>query len=255
MRFMTWNIQNGGGTRVDEICRRIGESDPDVLALTEFRNTNEPVLRHRLAGLGYSHIATSKPEDRQNGLLVASKHSLRETGERIDYDGERWLPLRITDADIDVLTVHIPGAPDNKFAADGYGISGAARKERFWQQVLGYARDHRDRPAVLIGDFNTGLRADAEGAMFKMSHYLQALIDIGFIDTWRCLHPRAREYSWYSKRKDKQTAETQDHNGFRLDYVFVSPVLAASLESAAILHGPRWDSISDHAPVVVDLKR
>ena len=87
MRFMTWNIQNGGGSRVDEICRRIGESDPDVLALTESRNTNEPAIRHRLTALGYGHIVTSKPEDRQNGLLVAAKRTLQETGERVEYDG------------------------------------------------------------------------------------------------------------------------------------------------------------------------
>ena len=120
--------------------------------------------------------------------------------------------------------------------------------------MLDYTRDHTDRPAVLIGDFNTGLRADAEGAMFKMSHDLQALIGTGFIDTWRHLHPDGREYTWYSRRKDRDTGETQDHNGFRLDYVFVSPVLATSLDSAAILHESRWAGCSDHAAVVVDLR-
>lgn len=46
-----------------------------------------------------------------------------------------------------------------------------------------------------MGDFNTGFRIDAEGAMFKQSHYMQSLIDTGFVDTWRHLHPHAREYT------------------------------------------------------------
>lgn len=253
MRVLTWNIGHGGGTRIPEICRHIGDVGPDLLTLNEFRTTNEAPLRANLERLGYRFIATSDPAGRQNGLLVASRWPLDRTGRYApEIDGERWLTVRVDELDLDVLALHIPGTTDNKFA-DGYGISGARRKELFWEQVIGYAAEHADRRAIIVGDFNTGFRIDAEGTMFEKAHYMASLIDSGFVDAWRHRHPQVRDYTWYSKRKDKTTGKSEDFNGFRLDYIFVSPVLAPAITDTAIRHEPRRAGASDHASVVADL--
>ncbi len=105
----------------------------------------------------------------------------------------------------------------------------------------------------MMGDFNTGFRIDAEGTMFKKSHYMTNLVDTGFVDTWRHIHPGARDYTWYSKRKDKATGESEDFNGFRLDYIFVSPALRHAIMDVAILHEPRTVRASDHASVVANI--
>ena len=205
MRVLNWNIQQGGGTRVPEICRHIADIAPDLLILSEFQTRSESSLRAALKDAGLPFVETSEPAPSRNGLLVASKWPLRASQSPApDVDRERWLALRITELDLDVLAVHIPGAPDNKFEA-GYGISGAKRKELMWERILAYAAEHHDQRAIVAGDFNTGLRIDAEGAMFKKSHYMQSLIDTGFVDTWRQQHPQDRDYTWYTKRKDKQT--------------------------------------------------
>ena len=123
-----------------------------------------------------------------------------------------------------------------------------------WERVLRYAADHRDSRAVIAGDFNTGLRIDAEGAMFKMSYYMERLIDSGFIDTWRYQNPGVRGYTWYTKRKDKETGESSDYNGFRLDYIFASPPLRPAINETAILHAPRQSGASDHASVLLEIE-
>jgi exonuclease III len=225
-----------------------------LLALTEFQARNEPSLRAHLKRLGYPFIATSNPADNQNGLLVASKWRLDQAADQYepDIDRERWLAVRLNELDLDVLVLHIPGTPDNKFE-DGYGISGAKRKELLWERTITYAVDHKDRPAIMVGDFNTGFRIDAKGTTFKQSHYMTKLVNTGFVDTWRHLHPHVREYTWYSKRKNQTTGKSEDLNGFRLDYIVVSPALQHAIAAVAILHEPRRASTSDHASVVANL--
>lgn len=254
MRLLNWNIGHGGGSRILAICSHIEDVVPDFLALTEFRTRNEPTLRAALKQLGYPFIATSNPVANQNGLLVASKWQLELAGDQHTpgIDRERWLSVRLDELGLDVLVVHIPGAPDNKFD-EGYGISGAKRKELLWERIINYAVEHKDRRAIIVGDFNTGFRSDAEGAMFKKSHYMGNLVDIGFVDTWRHLHTHVRDYTWYSKRKDKATGKSHDLNGFRLDYIFVSPALRHAIRDVAILHEPRKEGASDHASVVADI--
>lgn len=95
---------------------------------------------------------TSKPIANHNGLLVACRWPIEHAPD--DYtlgaDQERWLALRLNELDLDILAVHIPGAPDNKFE-NGYGISGAKRKELFWEYTINYAVSHKDRQAIILG--------------------------------------------------------------------------------------------------------
>lgn len=254
MRFLNWNIKQGGGSRIPQICRHIAEVDADLVALTEFQVRNESALRGELRRLGFRFVVTSNPPGRSNGLLVASRWPLRPVQDTPvpEIDRERSLAVRIDDFDLNVLAVHIPGSPDNKFE-NGYGISGTKRKELLWERTLSFARDNRDGSAVLLGDFNTGFRADSEGAMFKLSDFMQRLLDIGFVDTWRHHHPHGPDYTWYSKRKDKTTGITEDLNGFRLDYIFASPALLHAIDDSVILHPARIAGTSDHASVITDI--
>lgn len=169
-----------------------------------------------------------------------------------DIDRERWLLVRLAVFELDVLVVHIPGAQDHKFA-DQHAISGTKRKQLLWERTIKYAVEHQECRAIIIGDFNTGFRIDAEGEMFAMSHYMAKLIDTGFIDSWRHLHQDIRDYTWYSKRKDKTTGTSHDLNGFRLDYIFISPALQHTINAVRILHDPRRAGASDHASVVADI--
>lgn len=253
MRVLNWNISHGGGSRVSAICRHIEDVHPDLLGLTEFQARNEPLLRAQLERVGYPSILTSKLVANRNGLLVACKWQLQDVCDYTpEIDPERWLALRLDELDLDILVLHIPGAPDNKFEG-GYGISGAKRKELFWERTIDYAVDHKDRRVIIMGDFNTGFKIDAEGTNFKKSHYMAKLLDAGFIDTWRHLHAHERDYTWFSKRKDKTTGKSQDLNGFRLDYIFVSPPLQQAIVDTAILHEPRTAGASDHASVVATI--
>ena len=253
MRFLTWNIRSGGGSRVGAIVEELERLAPDFIALTEVTSTNLGRLRDALAGQGLEHIATTCADGRTNSVLVASRLPFKVTSEPVAHDRERWLSVEIDELDLKVLCVHIPGSTDSKVGADGYGMSGKKRKEMFWDKVIQYAQRHKNDRVILIGDFNTGMPEDAQGTPFELSECIRVLRLEKYVDTWRSLNPKAKEFTWFSKRKNKQTGASEDFNGFRVDYVFVSAALRQAITSAEHVHSVRLGDISDHAIVLADL--
>ncbi len=65
---------------------------------------------------------------------------------------------------------------------------------------------------------------------------------MGFVDSFRYLHPRKIEYSFFDIR-DKSRRENK---GWRLDYIVCSKWLETNIKDAQI-HGEYWGS--DHCPV------
>ena len=88
--------------------------------------------------------------------------------------------------------------------------------------------------------FNPGFSDDERDAFGK-------LLDVGFIDTWRALHPEDVKYSWWSYRM----AARERNVGWRIDYFLVSESLAPAVADADILNDIYG---SDHCPVTLTLK-
>ena len=109
------------------------------------------------------------------------------------------------------------------------------------------------KPVVVCGDLNVAHReidlknpgpnrgkagfSDEERAAFS------ALLDAGFIDSFRLLHPEETgAYSWWSYRFHAR----ENNAGWRIDYFLVSQRLSAQVREAKIrpeIYG------SDHCPV------
>lgn len=74
-----------------------------------------------------------------------------------------------------------------------------------------------------------------------------ALLDAGFVDSWRMLNPDTVKYSWWSYR-----FKARERNaGWRIDYFIVSESLKDRISGAEI-HNEIFGS--DHCPVELDLK-
>ncbi|CCG40934.1 exodeoxyribonuclease III (Exonuclease III) (EXO III) (AP endonuclease VI) (fragment) [Magnetospirillum molischianum DSM 120] len=78
------------------------------------------------------------------------------------------------------------------------------------------------------------------------------MIFLGYLDSFRALHPEAGHYSWWDY---KGGAWNRDH-GLRIDHLLLSPSAADRLCAAGIDRGPRGgDWASDHTPVWIDIER
>ncbi len=100
---------------------------------------------------------------------------------------------------ISILGIHIP-------------INSKRTKTLFWETVLQNAESFRDGPALIIGDFNTGLPVDAQGTPFHCVQHMERLGKMGWQDALRLINGSRPEYSWYSNVG----------NGFRIDHAFAT---------------------------------
>ena len=145
-----------------------------------------------------------------------------------------------------------------------YFPNGGASPERlkykleFYRQFLNYLRKLRTakRKVIFGGDLNTAHREidlarpkeneKKSGFMPIERDYLDQLADLGFIDTYRKLHPEDKQYSWW----DQKTYARERNVGWRIDYFWVSEDLWPKVEKAFIL-----DTVegSDHAPIGLEL--
>ena len=128
-----------------------------------------------------------------------------------------------------------------------------------WEDAfLGWLKDlDRSKPVIFCGDLNVAHTeidlknpktnrknagfTDEERAKFS------ALLDAGFIDTWRYFEPDTEGiYSWWSYRFHAR----EKNAGWRIDYFVVSERLENKLLGAKIHTGIFG---SDHCPVELDI--
>jgi len=113
------------------------------------------------------------------------------------------------------------------------------------------------KPVILCGDLNVAHedidlknpQANRQNAGFTQQERdkMTALLQAGFTDTFRHLHPDAKErYSWWS-----YMFRSRDRNaGWRIDYFIVSSRLNENI-AAADIHDQVFGS--DHCPVALEL--
>lgn len=114
----------------------------------------------------------------------------------------------------------------------------------------------KQKPVITCGDFNAAHTAidlarpkDNEknaGFTIEERQGITNIIDAGFIDTFRHLHPKTERYSWWAYFSNARARNI----GWRIDYFFISRKLLPHLKSADI-HTEVFGS--DHCPISVEL--
>jgi exodeoxyribonuclease-3 len=242
MKLLTWNINRGGGKRIDQIAISIKNHEPDIVVLTEYRNNKAGLeLRSRLDSFDLVHQVSIDTPITIDSVLVSSNiqykymdHSFNEFSlltRLICLDFKRFI----------LVAVYLnPFAPGRKF------YEKRKKFQLFWEGVIKLGKEYINRPSIFIGDFNTGKdNIDAEGTAFPGYEHIDKMKKLGFKDAWRHLNPNKREYTWFSPKR---------RNGFRLDYIFLSSKIQNRLVEAYHSHVEREMRISDHSLLIATLK-
>lgn len=226
MLILTLNLRQGGGSRIPQLSAYLLAQKADLLCLTEFRHgpRGDRFIRG-LGEAGYHCIHTPSPT---HGVLLAVRNSL--SFEQLPIPASlRQRACFAEVAGIRIAGIYFPQKAAKRAVFDDLGQATAA-----W---LG-------GPALLLGDFNTGKHLlDETGKTFHCVDSFEALLDRGWLDVFRRLHPDRREYSWFS----------QVGNGFRIDHAFGSPAVVNRVTQADYDHAPRLQRWSDHAALRLQL--
>ena len=255
MQFISWNINGIRAAQKKGLLTWLEKSRPDVLGLQEIKarpdQLDEELLEaggyhafwHPAEKPGYSGVATfskKEPDDVEYGMGE----------ERFDREGRVLITRH---GPVDFYNVYFPngGASDERLEY----------KLEFYEALRRHANERvaAGRQVIVAGDWNTAHREidlarpkanrKKSGFMPIECEALDCWFQEGWVDSFRHFHPdREGAYSWWAMR----SAARERNVGWRIDYHVVSANIKNRLKSAAILSEVMG---SDHAPVVVDIKR
>ena len=135
-------------------------------------------------------------------------------------------------------------------------------KLRWLERFANHAADlmATGAPVVLAGDYNViPTELDVykperwvDDALFRpeVREAFRRLLDAGWTDAIRSLHPEATIYTFWDYLRNAWGRDA----GLRLDHLLLSPNLAPRLLAAGVDRDVRgWEKASDHAPVWIEI--
>jgi exodeoxyribonuclease-3 len=249
MKLLSWNIQHGGGKRIERIASAIHEHEPDIIVLTEFRNNESgKTLCKLLSKDGFEHSQSSIPTGQPNGVCVFSCSCIHPEPRMEPEVAGRWIDAEMPDKAFGFSALYVPGVnPHDR-------VQSLKRKTEFWDAILAQAKKRRQSKHLFIGDFNTGIHyKDEARATFSCADKFEGLggSDSGWVDAWRKRKAAnaPNEYTWYSKLKGGLPG-----HGYRLDHAFVTETVKVGDCKYSHEERERNPRLSDHSILILDLE-
>jgi exodeoxyribonuclease-3 len=257
VRIATFNV-NGANARLAALLRWLEESKPDVACLQELKMPSERFPAEALRNAGYEAIWHGQKS--WNGVAILARGS-------VPIERRRALPGDAEDAHSRYIEARVGGVVIGcLYLPNGNPAPGPRfdYKLRWLERLIRHAADllHEGEPTLLAGDFNiipTDLDVYAperwrDDALFRpeVRAAYQELLEQGWVDALRSLHPHERIFTFW---KYLRNAFTRDA-GLRIDHFLLSPSLAPRLVAAGVHRDVRGrERASDHAPVWIELEQ
>ena len=250
MRLISWNVN---GLRA---CLQKGfedyfkEADADFFCLQETKLQEGQVS---VSFPGYEQYWNYAEKKGYSGTAVFTRHhplSVRY-GIGVEMHDHEGRVIALEYPDFWVVTVYTPNS-QNELARLSYRMQWEDDFLMFLKEL------ERSHPVIFCGDLNVAHeeidlknpKTNRRNAGFTDEERgkCTALLEAGFIDTWRYFYPDlAGVYSWWSYRFKAR----EKNAGWRIDYFCVSQALSDRLEDAGI----HTDVMgSDHCPVELDIR-
>jgi endonuclease/exonuclease/phosphatase family metal-dependent hydrolase len=236
---MAWNLNHRARAKAihPKLVEAIASLAADVIVLDEYvhGDTRRPFL-DQLAehDLSYQLVSHITPQG-ENHVLIASRSPI-ELGSIQARAIEKSMPSNFLHVLLprygcEILGLRIPDYSKRP-----------KMKRTCWDWIIEMAATVKDRPFVMIGDFNT----DPDDPSSLCRDCIAKLADNG----WQLASPKEGASWWSTNRKP-----------FRIDHAFVSRHLDV-LESRYVAGfggfgslGNDEDSLSDHAPLLIEIER
>lgn len=247
MRFVSWNVNGFRACLTKGFEQVFLEADADAFCLQETKMQPGQADFSPAGWRSYFHSAIKKG---YSGTAVFCKQEPLHVFTGVDgkhLDEGRVLTLEYPGYFL--VTCYTPNAQEG-LARIGYRLE-------FEDDFRAYlARLKKEKPTVVCGDLNVAhqeidlknAKANRGNAGFSDEERgkFGELLDSGFVDSFRYLHPDEIKYSWWSYRFRAR----QNNAGWRIDYFLVSGDAKERIRRAEI-----WNQYegSDHCPVMLEI--
>ena len=251
MRLMSWNVNGLRAVVKKGFTDQIEALAPDILGLQETKAQDDQVREALFGWDTYEVFSSSAIKKGYSGTAVLTKKAPMHVQAGIgvaDLDQEGRV-LRLEFPEFHFVTVYTPNASS--------GLKRLPFRGQWDKAFRDYLNElDADKPVVCCGDLNVAhapidlARPDANynktpGYTQQEIDGMTALLEAGFVDTWRHANPDTVKYSWWSYRGGAR----ENNVGWRLDYMLVSERALAKVANPDILNDVHG---SDHCPVALD---
>lgn len=251
MKIVSWNVNGIRAIAKKNFKESLDVIDADIICIQETKAQDDQVAEV-VADYGYHFAVNSAVKKGYSGTAILSKVEPLSVSKGIGIE-EHDQEGRVLTAEFQsfyVVCVYVPNA-QNGLARLDY----RAQWDKDFTAFFG--KLNNKKPVVVLGDLNV-VHTELDIKNFKSNYNkspgctqkemdgLSNMIDSGFVDTFRMLHPDTVKYSWWSYRFNSRAKNV----GWRLDYALVSKELESQIKDAFILNEHMG---SDHCPIGVEL--
>ena len=259
MKIFSWNV-NGLRAVINKgaLQEFVKEYQPDILCLQE---TKAKQGQAEIDLPEYEELWNSAERPGYSGTAIFTKVKPLSTRNGFPTDvvfrdefGDPLTEGRVLTAEFKDFYLVDVYTPNSKNALERLPL----REKKWDPEFLKYLKSlEKTKPVVICGDFNAA-HEEIDIARPKTNHHsagftdeerqgITNLINAGFVDTFRSLHPSDVRYTWWS-----HWGHARENNvGWRIDYFFISKALKQNLKSAEIYENVMG---SDHCPISIDLE-
>jgi exodeoxyribonuclease III len=255
MLIATFNINNVN-RRLENLLAWLAAARPDIVCLQELKAADRQFPRAEIEAAGYGAVWRGQPT--WNGVAILARDA-EPVLTRSELPGDpsdtqaRYIEAAVQG--VLVASLYAPNGnpqPGPKFA---YKLAWHERFNAHAAELFATGL-----PVVLAGDYNVApepidvypTRSYDDNALVQPESRaaFRRLLDQGWTDALRALHPEGPAYTFWDYRRNRWPRDA----GLRLDHLLLGGDLPVRLTAAGIDRGVRGlEDASDHAPVRIAL--
>lgn len=253
MRIYSWNVNGIRAIEKKGFLQWILEEQPDILCIQETKIQLDQIESKLNNIEGYEAYFSCAEKKGYSGVVTYTKEEPISISygigiERFDSEGRI---LICEYSNFILFNIYFPNGQSSEERLN--------YKLEFYDALFKYCDElkNKGKKIIICGDYNTAhnevdlknpkANSKVSGFLPIERRWMDYIIERGYIDTFRYLHPEEIKYSWWSYRFNAR----KNNAGWRIDYHFVSENMIEDVQGAEILNEVIG---SDHCPVVLILK-
>jgi exodeoxyribonuclease-3 len=263
MKVISFNI-NGLRARLHQLQAVIDKHQPDVIGLQEIKVHDEAFPVADVEAMGYKVYFHGQKAHYGVAMLCKQEPIYVQKGFPTDNEDHQKRMIMATFEDVNGEKVTVL----NGYFPQGDNIKHETKypyKREFYKDLMTYLNDYhnKDEQIIVMGDINISpidadigigepnakrwLKTGKCSFQPEEREWLKTLMDWGFVDSFRLLHPEVNDqFSWF----DYRSKGFVDNRGLRIDVVLATQKLADKCTEAGIDYELRGiEKPSDHAPI------
>jgi len=264
LTLISWNVNGIRAMSKKVIYQKVkfntwlNKTSPDVLCIQETKAHPEQLTPKLLSPQGYQSYWNSGERKGYSGVATYSKTKPLRINYEIDED-KFDIEGRIVETEYPEFVLFNVYFPNGKLSKERLKY-----KLEFYDYFLEYIEKIRaqEKSIIICGDVNTAHteidlthpknNEDVSGFLPIERKWIDKLISLGYVDTFRHINKEPEHYTWWSVRNIVKGVTARERNvGWRIDYFFVSDDLIDKVTESYMLSEVLG---SDHCPIVLKLR-